>query len=158
MLKSQCLCHTCIKGAAAMKIIIPKLLKLEFNEISFVNKNSFQLSNHFEITTEHGSDTAVLCVELQNDWVMDKKDLVRFEFKMIFWGISYCNTPGLSLGHYWACWWPGTNANGARSSAVIVVMIKSDMILFSKLSWQLLDSEFCVTRWQNFVIFHSITA
>ena len=32
----------------------------------------FQLPNRFEICTEHGSDTAMLCAKFQNDWETKK--------------------------------------------------------------------------------------
>ena len=60
------------------------LLKLKPREISFFHYIHRSYSKVLKFCTEHGSDAAVLCAKLQNDWVtaisvMGKRDFPRFE-------------------------------------------------------------------------------
>ena len=69
-------------------------LQLKFRIISFVNDLLLSQQIVLKFCIEHGSITAMLCVKCQNDLtseidVMDKRDFVRFEFKMSFGRISY---------------------------------------------------------------------
>ena len=56
-----------------------------------------------KICTEHGSETAGLCVKIQNDistehWIVIKLDFARSEFKMRLKRISYNATaPGCTI-------------------------------------------------------------
>ena len=58
----------------------------------------FSIAQSFwNFCTEHGSDTAVLCAKLQNDWateaaIIDEQIFLRFQFQMSFKRISYIAT------------------------------------------------------------------
>ena len=73
-------------------------LQFKSREISFVHNTSTSVVGSFRIFAQLGNDTAVLYVQFQNDlttrqWVMDKQDFARFEFKMRFERILYIAKP-----------------------------------------------------------------
>ena len=89
-------------------VTIPDIpLKLKSRKISFAYNIFFNCPIISKLNTEHGSDTAVLCVKFWNDWVtemdvMDEHDFMRFEFTMRFGGIyNIAKVPWHFLALYW---------------------------------------------------------
>ena len=82
------------KGYPSEAHLKPKSLDIWFYHNLFIN---YPIVSKF--STEHGSNTAVLCAKFQNDdWitetdVMEERDFARFEFKMSFGRISYIAHP-----------------------------------------------------------------
>ena len=67
-------------------------LKLKSRGISLVHNTHFSCPIVLEFRTEHGSMTAMLCANFQNDWAVEKYGKTRFhlfELNMRFEWISY---------------------------------------------------------------------
>ena len=88
-------CQLSIKACCNTGYPSETRLKLKSREISFAHNVLISCQIALKICTGHGSITAVLCVNFQNDLitetdVMDERDFTRFEF---WTDVPYCNSP-----------------------------------------------------------------
>ena len=80
-------------------------LKLKSRKISFVQIIHFICQIVLKASTEHGSDTAVLCANFQCDLTSEhgvpvQRDFARFDFNMCFGGTSdHIATTPTDSGH-----------------------------------------------------------
>ena len=82
-------------------------LKLRSCEISLAHKLLFSCQTVLKFLTEHGTITTIHSANFQSGLitemgVMDERNIVRFEYKLSFGWVVYCNSHLATLYH-WRC-------------------------------------------------------
>ena len=85
-------------GGCHMENPAELLVPLKSRKVSFVHNFILDCRIVLKFYTEHGCDTAVLCVKFYNDWtfyanVTDEQVITRFEWKKYVGWVSYIASP-----------------------------------------------------------------